>query len=125
MFKHWSELFDEVGVDLAIAGNNHVYLRTKPIFNGKVNDGKAGNGQKARTANGLGTVYMQTSSSDNGRGRALSEKEYLNKELIQSRWSEGPHTVSAIHMKVSGKSIELKLLNRDGFVIDSTAIVKK
>lgn len=125
MFKHWSELFDEVGVDLAIAGNNHVYLRTEPIFNGKVNDGKSGNVQQARTANRLGTVYMQTSSSDNGRGRALSEKESLNRDLIQSRWSEGPHTVSAIHMKVNSKSIELKLLNRDGFVIDSTAIVKK
>lgn len=121
MYKHWHELFDELGVDLAIAGNNHVYLRTEPIFNGAVNTV----GGKARTANGLGTVYMQTSSSDNGRGRALSETEYLNKDLIQSRWSEGPHTVSAIHMKVGSRSIELKLLNRNGFVIDSTAIVKR
>jgi len=145
-YKHWHELFDELGVDLAVAGNNHVYLRTEPIFHNVVN--RSGASQKVnnsgeisktdgagesdcksesvpQTANGLGTVYLQTSSSDNGRGRSISEKEFQNSNLIEKRWSEGAHTISAIHMAVDRSSISLKLMDRNGNIIDSTIIRKK
>lgn len=34
-YERWHDLFDECGVDLAIAGNNHIYARTNALYEGK------------------------------------------------------------------------------------------
>lgn len=111
-YGRWHKFCDEMGIDLAIAGNNHVYVRTAPIFDGKVAE------------NGKGTVYLVTSSSDNGRGRKFHETRFDNQDLIRFRWTEGSKTISAVHMTVDNNSISLELLDREGKVIDSTRIVK-
>ena len=113
-YGRWAKVFDELGVDLAVAGNNHVYLRTLPLYQGQKTDGKRN-----------GTVYLQTSSSDNGRGRAISETEFQNPDLIENRWSEGSKTVSAIHMAVDSKSISLTLLDRNGNKVDNYVLKAK
>lgn len=113
-YREWSPVFDEVGVDLALAGNNHVYLRTLPLYKGQKTDGRRN-----------GTVYLQTPSSDNGRGREISTKEFHNSELIEKRWSEGAHTVGAIHMAVDNKTINLTLLDREGNEIDHCVVYAK
>ena len=113
-YGRWSKVFDEVGIDLALAGNNHVYLRTLPLYAGEKTDGKH-----------RGTVYMQTSASDNDRGRALSEDPLQNADLIETRWTEGPHSVSAIHMEVTPKSIKLTLRDRTGSPLDACTIPAK
>lgn len=114
-YGRWHELFDELGVDLAVAGNNHVYLRTDPIYQGKV----------MNPLDKKGTVYLVTSSSDDGRGRSFHESRFDNMDLIQCRWTEGPHTVSAVNAVFSPNDIKLKLLDRKGNVIDQAVVYKK
>ena len=112
-YARWSELFDELGISLALAGNNHIYVSTHPLYNGEVVDP------------GQGTVYIQTTSSDNERG---SECDYTkapehNPDKIKFRWSEGAKTVSAMHMKVTRRKMTITLLNRNGQILDTTEIL--
>ena len=109
----WSKLFDEFEVDLALAGNNHIYVRTNALYNKKETDGSRG------------TVYIQTPSSDNERGQAMKPELTHNKEIIKCRWTEGPKTVGAMSIKVFPTHIELALLDRNGTVIDTATVKAK
>ena len=109
----WSQLFDEFGVDLALAGNNHIYVRTNALYNKKETDGSRG------------TVYIQTPSSDNERGQAMKPELTHNKEIIKCRWTEGPKTVGAMSIKVFPTHMELALLDRNGTVIDTATVNAK
>lgn len=111
-YKRWSPIFDELGVDLALSGNNHMYASTHCVKGGKVTDGTTG------------TVYVQTASSDNGRGRELGPLEH-NQDLIKQRWSEGAKTVSAISMTVNEQRIVLTLLDRYGNIHDTVEVKAK
>ena len=96
-YARWHDLFDECGVDLAIAGNNHIYARTNAIYHDAETDGTTG------------TVYLQTPSSDNERGQAT--KEWTdNKDKIKFIWSEGPQTVGALLMHVADSKRYVKPL---------------
>ncbi len=109
-YDRWKELFDECGVDLAIAANSHVYTRSDALFQGKPTDGSKG------------TVYINTPSSDNERGVEL--KEWTdNRDIIQYRWSEGSNTIGAIILRAEGERLTLTLYDRNGNSLD-TAIVK-
>lgn len=108
----WSSLFDELGVDLALSGNNHIYLRTGILYQGTKTDGTRG------------TMYLQTSASDCERGRAMEELT-ANQDIIESRFTEGQRTISALDMQVDGKGITLTLLNREGKVLDNAFIPAK
>ena len=109
----WGKLFDEFGVDLALAGNNHIYVRTNALYNKEETDGSRG------------TVYIQTPSSDNERGQAMKPELTQNKEIIKCRWTEGPKTVGAMSIKVFPTHIELALLDRNGTVIDTATVKAK
>ena len=109
----WSKLFDEYGVDLALAGNNHIYVRTNALYNKKEIDGSRG------------TVYIQTPSSDNERGQAMNPELTHNKEIIKCRWTEGPKTVGAMSIRVFPTHMELALLDRNGTVIDTATVKAK
>ncbi len=104
-YARWRDLFEELEIDLALAGNNHIYVRAQS-----------------------GTVYIQTPSSDNERGQELvvngPEPETLkaNADKIAYRWSEGPNTVGAMYMQVSPEKMVLTLVDRTGKVIDRTEI---
>lgn len=112
-YERWNELFDELGIDLALGANNHIYASTHPIFNGN--------------PQATGTVYIQTTSSDNERGVEcdLSKPLEFNADKIKFRWTEGPQTVSGMYMKVSRKKLTLVLLNRHGEVLDTTEVFAK
>lgn len=108
----WEDVFDRLGVDLAISGHNHAYLRTYPLYDRKpvgANDG---------------TFYVVTSSSDNERGRSLKPLK-ANKDLIAKRWSEGPHTVGGMIMDVNPQRIAMTLYDRNGTVEDSFSVPAK
>ena len=109
----WSQLFDKYGVDQALAGNNHIYVRTNALYNKEETDGSRG------------TVYIQTPSSDNERGQAMKPELTHNKEIIKCRWTEGPKTVGAMSLKVFPTHIELALLDRNGTVIDTATVKAK
>lgn len=109
-YDRWKALFDECGVDLAIAANNHIYARTNAIFNEEETDGNKG------------TVYVQTPSSDNDRGQEKQEWNG-NHPLIKYLWNEGPNTVGALLLEATDNNLTITLHDRDGNVID-TAVVK-
>jgi hypothetical protein len=73
---------------------------------------------------GKGTVYIQTTSSDNERGSECDLEKPLeyNPDKIKFRWTEGGRTVSAMHMKVTRKKMTLTLLDRNGKVLDVTEV---
>lgn len=110
-YERWRQLFDECGVDLAIAANNHIYARTNALYQGVETDGSRG------------TVYVQTPSSDNERGQALQEWNG-NHPLIKYLWNEGSNTVGALILNATDNELSVTLYNRDGNAIDS-AIVKR
>lgn len=111
-YSRWKKLFDEQGVDLAISGNNHIYVRTNTLYADQETDGTKG------------TVYIQTPSSDNDRGRSMGELLH-NNDLIKSRWTEGSNTVGAIIMKANKKRLTLTLYDRDGRPIDQVSVRSK
>ncbi|MBQ0025537.1 MAG: fibronectin type III domain-containing protein [Bacteroidales bacterium] len=99
-YSRWHELFEKYGVTLALAGNNHIYVR----------------------AHSNGVNYIQTPSSDNERGQDLIRQLEANEDKIDFRWNEGPHTVGAMYMDVTPRRMKLVLLDRSGNVIDEVAI---
>lgn len=113
-YKKWKTVFDELGVNLAIAGDNHVYVRTYPLYNDKV-----------ITDGSKGTVYLQTPASDNDRGRDIEDGTPDNAEKFAFRWTEGSHSIGAIHMEVDGTTMTLRLMDRNGTVQDSTTITAR
>lgn len=108
--ERFADLFTRLGVDLAISGNNHAYLRTFPLNNTSV----AAPGQPS-------TVYVVASSSDNGRGRALKDL-VGHQDVIDRRWSEGPHTVGGLILDVNPERMILTLHDRTGAPVDSATI---
>ena len=112
-YARWSELFDRLGVDLALAGNNHIYVRTAPVYAGKETDGTKG------------TVYLQTPSSDNERGVSCPPEFSHNTDIIKYRWAEGGQTVGGVHMDVNKKRMVLTLLDRNGNVLDKATVLAK
>lgn len=57
-YGNWSDFCDKYGVDIAFAGNNHIYARTHKIYKGQVVDADSD----------VGTYYIQAASSDCERG---------------------------------------------------------
>ena len=104
--------FDRMGVDLAISGHNHVYLRTHPLKGREPVEPEEG------------TYYVVNSSSDNGRGRDI-KKLVANSDIIATRWSEGAHTVGAMLMDVNPERIEMTLYDRYGNPQDSFTVPAK
>lgn len=98
--------FDRIGVDLAIAGNNHAYLRTYPLL------------YREPVPAGYGTYYVVAPSSDNNRGRSLKEM-VANEEIVEKRWSEGGRTVGGMIMDVNPERIVMTLYDRYGHVQDT------
>lgn len=107
-YNNWKTFFDEYQVDLALAGNNHVYVRTKKLYEGVVNSEK-------------GTVYIQVPSSDNDRGQTMNET-YSNTDIIAKRWTEGLNTVGAIIVTVDAEKIKTRLIDREGKIMDQATI---
>lgn len=110
-FKRWNTFFDEHGVDLALGGNNHIYLRTKPVYNGVPS-----------TDPTKGTTYIQAPSSDNERGQGMNDTLSYNEELIDFRWTEGGPTIGGSLIEINLEQIKVTLLNRNGVVLDEVII---
>ena len=104
--------FDRLGVDLALSGHNHVYLRTHPLRDREPVEPEEG------------TVYVVTPSSDDSRGRDMKHLKD-NRDLIDIRWSEGENTVGAMIMDVNPERIEMTLYDRYGEVQDSFIVPAK
>lgn len=109
-YGRWKDLFDKYQVDLALSGNNHVYVRSHSLYQGKV----------SKDPN-YGTTYIQAPSSDNERGQALGDWQY-NKDLLAYRFSEGGKTIGGSIVNVTEEGIKVELLDRNGKVLDNVFI---
>lgn len=113
-YARWRDIFDKYKVDLALAGNNHIYLRSAAIEEGIVTDGRTG------------TVYLQTPSSDNERGSEIKGDIIPdNCEKISCRWSEGGKTVGAMILDANSNRLTVTLYDRNGKRIDKVRIPAK
>lgn len=121
-YDRWKEFFDKNGVDLAISGNHHIYGRTNPV--------------KADKEDENGTMYLETSSSDNERGQAYNvsgcdftkfpSASSTQKSLVKYLFSEeSGRTVSGIVLNVNSEEMKVTLLNRNGTVLDTGRVKAK
>lgn len=105
-------VFDRMGLDLAISGNNHAYLRTYPLD------------ERSSVEAEEGTFYVVTPSCDDNRGRSLKPIR-ANEDIIATRWSEGSQTVGGMIMDVNPERIIMTLYDRYGNVQDTFTIPSK
>lgn len=106
-YLRYKELFDKYHVTLAMANNNHIYIRTYPLYQDEI-----------KTS---GTVYIQSPSADNERGQVCEELAY-NQNIIAKRFSEGNQTIGIIVVKVNEEKIIITLYDRNIKVIDEATI---
>jgi len=121
-YDRWKEFCDKNGVDLAISGNHHIYCRSGVVKDDHI------------AADGIGTMYLETSSSDNERGQGtwvtgdineLSTASAKEKEIIQYYYTEGGNTVSGVLMNVDQTGIKVTLLDRNGKKLDEGFVKAK
>lgn len=60
-WNYWADFCDKNNVDLVLAGDHHVYMRSQPIYNGSMLSGYSASKPNA-------TVYLAADSSDGERG---------------------------------------------------------
>ena len=117
-FTRWGDFFDKWGVDVAFAGNTHVYVRTHSIYNGLVN-----------TDPTRGTVYIVAPSADGDRGIAAPNLTTISPERIAFRWSEATATsgnsIGGSLVTVNENQVEVSLFNRHGVRQDHVVIPAK
>lgn len=106
-YANWKDFCDEHGVALALAGNNHVYLRTHPLHRDKV------------VAEGKGTVYMAIPSSDGERGVKAGPLTYNAEKIAYTYSSQAGsangqvRTTGCVLVKVDAERITTKLVYLD------------
>ena len=108
--KRWYDLFDKYGVDLALSGHMHGYLRTRALYGGKVT-----------TEANKGTVYI-VSPQIGDRPKVISG--YQNEALFAYRESTKTWTdYSALStITVTNEGLTYKLIDVDGKVRDTVTI---
>lgn len=68
-WPYWADCCDRNNIDLVLAGDHHVYMRSKPIYNGSVLSGYSASKPNA-------TVYIAADSSDGERGVSYSDTSF-------------------------------------------------
>ncbi len=106
-YANWKDFCDEHGVALALAGNNHIYARSHPLYHDQV------------APDGNGTVYMAVPSSDGERGVKAGALTY-NAEKLAFTWSSQAaygngqvKTIGCVLVKVDADSITTRLVYLD------------
>lgn len=108
----WKDLFDKYGVDLALSGHMHGYLRTKTLYDGKV------------SSDDKGTVYV-VSPQIGDRPKVISG--YKNENLIAFREStiKWPNYSAMSSITVTSEGLTYKLIDMEGTVHDEFTIAAK
>ncbi len=110
-YLRWKDLCDKYHIDLALAANDHTYVRSYPIYHDEIDE--------------AGTVYMQCPSCDGERGQNIEEVPTYPNKKIAKRYSTGPSTIGGIFVKVGLTGINTILYDKDMQVIDTCTIKKK
>jgi len=108
-YKRWKDICDKYHIDLAIAANDHTYLKTYPIYKDEINN--------------KGTVYMQCPSCDGERGVDINPE--INNHKVAYRYANGARTIAGIYVEVKGDFIYTTLYDEKLNTIDSCVMNKK
>jgi hypothetical protein len=106
-YANWKDFCDQYGVTLALAGHDHIYERTYPLYHDQV------------ATDGKGTVYMVAPSSDGDRGAEAGALVYNSNKLActySSHTSSGGgqvKTIGCVLVKVGARGITTKLVYLD------------
>lgn len=109
-YERWKSLCDKYHIELAIAANDHTYLRTYPVYQDKIDE--------------RGTVYMQCPSSDFERGQELKDLIAPNSKIAY-RYAKGRATKGGIYVEVKKDFIKTTLYDNDMNIVDSCVIKQK
>lgn len=102
----WKDVFDKYGVDLALSGHMHGYLRTKSLYDGKI-----------CTEDGKGTVYV-VSPQVGDRPKSVTGHE--NESLMAFRESTltWPNYSAMSAITVTSEGLTYRLIDMEGNVHD-------
>ena len=109
MTGHWRSLFEEYGVDLAISGHEHIYLRTKKLYENKVDNSK-------------GVTYVIGGCAGTKRYSGTNNPE-LFEVLLESDNPSG-HFCGSI-VEIEGDTLSFKYYDMYGNLRDSFSIETK
>lgn len=110
MRGHWRSVFEEYGVDLAISGHEHVYLRTKPLYNDKVDSGK-------------GVTYVIGGCAGGKKYDGKDNPQLFEKLLFANDENGGQYCGSIV--EIEGDTLTFKYYSRKGELRDSFTIKSK
>lgn len=78
-WSYWADFCDKNHIDLVLAGDHHVYMRSQPLYNGsKVSNYSASNPN--------GTVYLAADSADGERGSSTDVTSSFNSSIVASHY---------------------------------------
>ncbi len=98
----WPPVFDEIGIDLAISGHDHSYVRTIPLKNGELNK--------------EGTTYIIAGSTGQ-KYYATTPQPYMDVYFDEK-------TQVYTNVSVTDKGINILVKTRDGRVVDEHVLKK-
>lgn len=108
MRQGWQKIFDACGVDLLLAGHNHVYARTKPVHSAF-----------DATKNGLGTIYI-TGTQLGDRYVTEPGTPMSAVEVVKLGKIDGGNLI-----KVYDDHIDIRFFNTAGDTLDHHTITAK
>ncbi|OBR90768.1 3',5'-cyclic adenosine monophosphate phosphodiesterase CpdA [Clostridium ragsdalei P11] len=105
--KNWAPLFEKCGVDVAFVGHQHVYMRTKPMYNGQV-----------QTDPQKGTVYIIGDAGSKFYPPGLDKKYqyYIDKQI--------PYKSNYQLVNINGNTMTIVTKDSQGQEIDRYSIEK-
>lgn len=108
-YERWKDICDKYHIDLAIAANDHTYMKTYPIFRDEINEN--------------GTIYMQCPSCDGDRGESINPE--IDNPKVSFRYGIGLKMIAGIYVEVKNDYVSTVLYDKNMNIIDSCIITKK
>ncbi|MDN5365309.1 MAG: acid phosphatase type 7 [Thermacetogenium sp.] len=102
--RNWVPLLEQYGVDMVFVGHQHVYMRTRPLREGRIRP------------DGEGVVYVMGNAGTKYYGPGL-DRDYMAKQVA---WISNYQVID-----IDGDTLTMTARDADGQVIDSYTIVKR
>ncbi|MBQ7048186.1 MAG: fibronectin type III domain-containing protein [Clostridia bacterium] len=107
-WNYWADFCDTHKIDLVLAGDHHVYMRSQPLYNGsKVTD--------YGPSNPDGTVYIAGDSADGERGSSTDVVSSFDSDIVAStyfryRYTSSTADITSMLVTVKEDKMEVKFV---------------